>query len=280
LTGLWRQLRGRSRQLARDSDDNCISVLDRQVGSDELERRGVLRDTLVIITSDHGEQFGEHGMFNHGYSLYAHEVHVPLLIISPSSPPGLTVSQPVSLCNLPATVIDLLGLGAGSPFSGHSLAEYWRPMPGAGESQTAHVLSEVDIPAVIIPQRGRGPKQRGLTISLVAEGLHYLLDIRGTEELYDLASDALELHDLRNDLGQNPALGRFRSALNKILRERRDSSAMAALYKKHFGRVLESLSRRRPTRKPAPKSLSFPPTGSRSIAPPVLTAANWKSKAS
>jgi arylsulfatase A-like enzyme len=276
------KLSKRDVELARDSYDNCISALDRHVGSliDELERRGVLRDTLVIITSDHGEQFGEHGVFNHGYSLYAHEVHVPLLIISPSAPPGLTVSQPVSLCDLPATVIDLLGLGAGSPFPGHSLAEYWRPTPGAGESPTAHVLSEVDIPAVIIPQRGRGPKQRGLTISLVAEGLHYLLDIRGTEELYDLASDPLELHDLRNDLGQNPALGRFRSALNKILRERRDSSAMAALYKKHFGRVLESLSRRRPIRKPAPKSLSFPPTGSRSIAPPVLTAANWKSKAS
>jgi arylsulfatase A-like enzyme len=89
LTGLWRQLRGRSRQLARDSYDNCISVLDRRFGSliDELERRGVLRDTFVIITSDHREQFGEHGVFNHRYSLYAHEVHVPLLIISPSAPP-------------------------------------------------------------------------------------------------------------------------------------------------------------------------------------------------
>jgi hypothetical protein len=81
-------------------------------------------------------------------------------------------------------------------------------------------------------------------------------------------------------LGQNSALGRFKSALIKILRERRDSSAMAALYKKHLGRVLESLSRRRPIRKPAQKSLSFPPTGSQSIAPPVLTAANWKRKAS
>ena len=68
----------------------------------------MLRDTLVIITSDHGEQFGEHGVFNHGYSLYAHEVHVPLLIISPSAPPGLTVSQPVSLSDQPATVIDLI----------------------------------------------------------------------------------------------------------------------------------------------------------------------------
>ena len=75
-------------------------------------------------------------------------------------------------------------------------------------------------------------------MSLVAEGLHYLLDIRGTEELYDLASDPLELHDLRNDLGQNLALGRFRSALNKILREAAAiQAAMAGLYKKHFGRV-------------------------------------------
>ena len=126
-------------QLARDSYDNCIAALDRRIGSllDDLDRRGVLRDTLVIITSDHGEQFGEHGVFNHGFSLYAHEVHVPLLIIAPTGPAGRTVSQPVSLSDLPATVVDLLELGEGSPFPGRSLAECWRPTSGAGEAGAA-----------------------------------------------------------------------------------------------------------------------------------------------
>jgi arylsulfatase A-like enzyme len=255
------KLSERELELARDSYDNCIAALDRQIGSllDELERRGVLRDTLVIITSDHGEQFGEHNVFNHGLSLYAQEVHVPLLIIGPTAPPGRTVSQPVSLRDLPATVIDLHGLGAGSPFPGRSLAEYWQPTPGAGESHSARVLSEVDIPPVIIPQRGRGPKQRGFTMSLVAEGLHYVLDSRGTEELYDLAADPRELHDLRNDPGQNPALGRFRNSLDEFLRVSDVTSTVAAVYRKQFRKVLQSLSRRPPFRKPAPRSLSLSP---------------------
>ncbi len=268
------KLSERDVELARDSYDNCIAALDRQVGwlLDELERRGVLRDTLVIITSDHGEQFGEHGVFNHGLSLYAHEIHVPLLIISPAAPPGRTVSEPVSLRDLPATVVALLGLGGGSTFAGRSLAEYWQPSPGAGESNTARVLSEVDIPAVIIPQRGRGPNQRGFTMSLVAEGMHYLLDSRGTEELYDLAADPRELHDLRNDPRQNPALGRFRNSLDESLRDGRVTSAVADAYRKHLRGVLESLNRRPPIRTPFPRRRSLPPLGSRSVAAPVPTA--------
>jgi arylsulfatase A-like enzyme len=265
------ELSKRDVELARDSYDNCIAALDRQIGAllDELERRGVLRNTLVIITSDHGEQFGEHGVFNHGYSLYAHDVHVPLLMISPAAPPGLTVSEPVSLRDLPATVVALLGLDAGSTFSGRSMAEYWHSTPGAGESRTPTALSEVDIPAVIIPERGRGPNQRGFTMSLVAGSMHYLLDIRGTEELYDLAADPAEQHNLRNDQSHNPALVRFRNSLDEVLRESDVTSTLATVYRKQFRKVLESLSRRPPIRKPVPRSLSLSPKRSRSIAPPM-----------
>jgi arylsulfatase A-like enzyme len=231
-------------ELVRDAYDDCIAALDRQVGSllDELERRGLLRDTLVIITSDHGEQFGEHGVFNHGFSLYAHETHVPLLILAPTAPAGRTVAQPVSLRDLPATVVDLLGLAPGSPFPGRSLAESWRAAPGAGESRRPEAVSEVDIPAVIIPQRGRGPSQRGFTMSLVAEGLHYLLDIRGTEELYDLAADPHELRDLRNDPGRTAALSRLRDALALILRDNRAPRGAAGDYQNRLRMVLNALS--------------------------------------
>src|SRR5262249_55179604 len=75
--------------LAQDSYDECIASLDRDLGTlmDELWRRKILDQTLVILTSDHGEQFGEHGGFGHGLSLYETEVHVPLLVLFPGRVP-------------------------------------------------------------------------------------------------------------------------------------------------------------------------------------------------
>ena len=71
----------------RDSYDDCIADLDEQLGRliDELERRGVLDRTWLIVTSDHGESFGEqHGLFTHGTSLYQPQLHVPLVIVPPA----------------------------------------------------------------------------------------------------------------------------------------------------------------------------------------------------
>jgi arylsulfatase A-like enzyme len=208
-------------ELARDSYDNCIAALDRQVGLllEELDRRDVLRETVVIITSDHGEEFGEHGVFNHGFSLYAPEVRVPLLIISGKAPPGCMVTEPVSLRDLPATVVGLLSLGTGSPFPGRSLAACWSQTPGAGMAGATRAYSEAAIPRVIRPERGRGSGQTGFTLSLVADGLHYLVDGRGHEELYELASDSGELRNLKTDPGREPALDRFRNSLFAMLGE-------------------------------------------------------------
>ena len=114
---------------AVDAYDDCIADLDEQLGKllDKLRRRGVLDRTWLIIASDHGESFGEHaGVFCHGTSLYQTELHVPLLIV----PPGghatkQVVKETVSLRDLAATIVDVLGLEAGSPFPGSSLARYW-----------------------------------------------------------------------------------------------------------------------------------------------------------
>jgi len=243
------KLAERDVEQARDAYDDCIAALDRQVGAllDELDRRGVLRDTIVIITSDHGEQFGEHGVFNHGFSLYLHEVHVPLLIIAPTAPAGRRVAAPVSLRDLPATVVDLAGALANSPFPGRSLAEHWRPRSGAIDPQTTLAYSEVDIPVVIGPERGKGPPQRGFTISLVAENLHYLLDVNGTEELYDLAADPEELRNIKDDPARAAALGGFRSSLAQLLRDSRVPSGTAASYQQQLRRLLQSLAPRPPT---------------------------------
>ncbi len=129
--------------------DDCVADLDEQLGRliDELDRRSILDQTWVIITSDHGESFGEKpGVFWHGTSLYETQLHVPLVIIPPAGgPPPRIVTETVSLRDLPATIVDVLGSSAGSAFPGFSLARFWND----SESATAHtevsdpVLSEL-----------------------------------------------------------------------------------------------------------------------------------------
>ena len=126
--------------MAIDVYDDRIYYLDRQLGAlvDELERRGVLDDTLVIVASDHGEHLGDHVLFFHGCSLYRQLVGVPLVMVDPKGgPAGRVVAEPVSLRDIPATVIDMLGLAGATPFPGRSLARFWagrqrsRPSPAS-----------------------------------------------------------------------------------------------------------------------------------------------------
>ncbi len=117
------------RNLIADCYDSCLAYLDQRLGElfDELQSRGVLDRTLVIVTSDHGEGLGEHGLFDHGESLYRTEIRVPLLFVLPArSRHQAVVRETVSLRDLPATITDLVGLGPGAPFPGQSLARLWQ----------------------------------------------------------------------------------------------------------------------------------------------------------
>jgi arylsulfatase A-like enzyme len=133
--------------LARDSYDNCLAYLDDELGAlvDELDRRGQLDDTWIVILGDHGEGLGEHDLFEHGQSLYSTEIRVPLLIVPPSGrQSGAAVREIVSLRDLPATIADFVGLGTGAPFPGRSLASLWRDRsPGAAADVRDGALSEL-----------------------------------------------------------------------------------------------------------------------------------------
>ncbi len=118
-------------EFAATSYDECVADQDEQLGVffDELERRHVLDHTWLIVTADHGESFGEHAnVFCHGSSLYQTEVHVPLLIVPPGGMAKSVVTDTVSLRDLPATIVDILGIADGSPFPGASLARLWGPV--------------------------------------------------------------------------------------------------------------------------------------------------------
>ena len=234
--------------MARDCYDDCISYLDDQLGQllDRLESQDLLDDTLVIITSDHGEAFYEHGTFLHGNSLYLEEIAVPLVIISSDAPAGRVVTQPVSLRDLPATVIDNLGLAAGSPFPGHSLTAYWRTPHDPTVADDQMVLSEFADKAALRPQIHRDQSRYGVQMSLTAPGRQYTLDGFGSEQLFDLDRDPSESVNLiDSDLGKQ-ALGMFRKRLLYELDASPGSAEVENAYMKAFRQTLRSLVEQSP----------------------------------
>jgi arylsulfatase A-like enzyme len=207
--------------LGRDSYDNCIAYLDEHLGRlvDELEHRGVLDQTLHVVTSDHAEGLGEHDLFDHGESLYNNEIRVPLLILLPSKTKAETiVHSTVSLRDLPATIVELVGLNNGAPFPGRSLSSLWSDFaPAAAQAAADRVISELSRPNPHNSNRGRSPIHRGALISL-AEGdfvyIHNQGD--GTEELFNEREDPRELTNRAHDDSLKPVLERFRERAARV----------------------------------------------------------------
>jgi arylsulfatase A-like enzyme len=86
-----------------------------------LERHGVLRDAAVIVTSDHGDEFGEHGGLSHDGKMYQELIHVPLLVCEPDRRGGRVCPTLVSGVDVGPTILALFGLAAEPGFRGRSL---------------------------------------------------------------------------------------------------------------------------------------------------------------
>jgi arylsulfatase A-like enzyme len=198
--------------------DGALAYLDHELGDlfAELERRGMLRNTIVIVTADHGEEFGEHGVFDHGNSLYRPAVHVPLLIIAPGhAPAGRSVRSAVTLHDIAHTLVDLATPGDSNPFPGTSLRRFWTDSLPVKDP----ILSEV---SKGIRTAKWYPVSRGNMKSVVAESLRYIRDGDGREELYGLFSDQWETHDLvkSDSLTAGARIGRLREMLDSTQQRR------------------------------------------------------------
>ena len=196
-----------------DAYDGGIAYLDFQIDSllNVLEQRGVLNNTIVIITSDHGEHFGEHGLIQHGNSLFLPLLNVPLVIHYPAGVPlGLKVQAPASLRDLAATVLDLAGVpGSGVP--GRSLMEWVRPSRDSARTDTLY--SAVDFHR-LLPKWPPSPVMRGNMRSIVLDSLHYIRNGDGTEELFHLGNDSRETLNLAPHEQYRAELARHRAALD------------------------------------------------------------------
>ena len=201
--------------------DGAIAYLDAELDRllATLQARGVLDDTLVIVTSDHGEQFGEHGLFLHGNSLYRPLLDVPLLLRFPASAPAARrVTARVTLRDIAATVLDLLGVTDPVGLPGVSLARHWT---GARSNPTNNIaIAEVREAAWARTWAPSYPAAKGDMASVTDDDYHYIRNGDGSEELYAIA-DAAEQHNLSAGPESRPILERYRALLRDLAREPR-----------------------------------------------------------
>jgi len=183
---------------SRAAYDAAIAYLDAEIHRllTELANRGILNRTVVVITSDHGEQFGEHGLLFHGKGLYLSALHIPLILVSPGLiPSGLRITTPVSPRDLPATLTALAFDEPASVFPGRSFGRFWdptgHPLPDA---DTVGLLSELTAGGGLI--KPWDPVSRGSMASVLIGTEHVIRNGDGRLEWYDVSSDPWELHDL------------------------------------------------------------------------------------
>jgi len=162
--------------------DAEVAYVDRELGR-LLEALDARTDTIVVVTSDHGEEFGDHGGFEHGHTVYRELLHVPLAIAAPKLAPR-RVTAPVGLIDVAPTLVELSGLPYEPAFAGHSLV----PLARGAPSEPRALFAEGNM---------WGPKKTSLRVGdwkLISS------DEPGARpELYALSTDPAEVRDVASD---------------------------------------------------------------------------------
>jgi arylsulfatase A-like enzyme len=188
--------------------DAEVTSLDAEIGTliEFLEDSELLADTIVVVTSDHGENFGWQGLASHAFAVNEALIRVPLVVHAPGIvPSGRSIDLPVSLIDLFPTLTALCDL----PFDhaerlqGRSLLPLLEsdadPGPElAGRSifaEDAENRALLDVAMKDYPEHDWSPYERSLQ-SILREGVKYVRGSDGEQALYDLAEDPDEQSDL------------------------------------------------------------------------------------
>ncbi len=197
FTGPAPDARTRKHARALDDYEREVRYTDALLGAflDVLAARGLAEETIVIVTSDHGEQFGEHFFTSHGLDLHDEALHVPLAIRAPGLvEPGLVLEQQIGLMDIAPTLLDLLGVEALPDVQGLSFAPMLR-----GEAGDASAFAQR---ALI----GKASHSR----SVRQDGFKYMVGTGASqwEKLYDLANDPDERRETAASQPERVARGR------------------------------------------------------------------------
>ena len=192
-------------QQSLDAYDESIQHLDAQLGAlfDALRERGLLENTLVIVTSDHGEGFGEHGLFSHGHSLYRDQVSIPLILYWGNRLTPRRVPAMAGLYQIAPTIAEAAGLSR-AMFPGKSLL--------AEPDSQGMAVAEVAGRPTLGPQF---PISRGWLAAVVSPRFKYIKSESGATELY-LRSDSAEVTNLVADTTYAPVVADLSAQLDRL----------------------------------------------------------------
>ena len=169
----------------------------------DLDRQGVLKNTLVIITSDHGESLGDHGLSYHGAALYWELVHVPLIFYWPGHvPPGVRIEAPAGNDAIAATVLQMAG-GKDQVFPGPSLSTFLSSDAAEQPHTSARVESELPQTNTIVKEdrvmQGKEPLATDGSMRSVISGEWQLISHeKYGDQIYNWKSDPGEMKNLIN----------------------------------------------------------------------------------
>jgi arylsulfatase A-like enzyme len=167
-----------------------------------LDASGVLKDTAVIITSDHGDEFNEHGGLSHDDKLYSELIDVPLLVYGPGQTG--TFDDIVSSVDIPPTILNLFGLDHCPAFQGWTLLPTGKYLAKAAFSEAINQKSA----------KGGDMSKDSYSCRVGDMKLIYRADI-DRWELYNLADDPGEQHDIA---GSSPQEANLQAQLKPRIR--------------------------------------------------------------
>jgi choline-sulfatase len=187
---------------SRDRYDGEVTFTDQYVGKllDFIAQRPWAARTVIIVTSDHGEEFGEHGMTRHGFEIWETLVHVPLLVVAPGVQPR-RIDAPHSNIDLAPTILDLFHIPADPLFEGTSIV---------GEVY-GHPSEARDV-VVDLPMTSDNGKRRALLrgdLKLICFDDDYC-------KLFDVVQDPLERAPITKGDAFKDMKARYRALAKKI----------------------------------------------------------------
>ncbi|QOY84987.1 sulfatase [Paludibaculum fermentans] len=177
--------------------DSGIAYVDHELGRlfQMLRANGLFDNSLIIVSADHGEVFGERSLMEHGVSVYQDQVHVPLIVKYPGQKARQDVAVTVSLVDLFPTVLDVLGAPVPRRLAGITLRK-------ADKLAARPVYAE----SYALWQKW-GVEERFIDVerAVYLGGLKMVLTTKGRRELYDLAADPNETRDVQGSKPEQAA---------------------------------------------------------------------------